>query len=335
VPSVNANRRGQERASEEAAEAFRASRLRLFGVAVLCAYVLFVPVVFDRGFDWPFVVPRALLGHALAFVLAGVIAGLLVQFGRRTVPWSWLHVAVLVFLGVNVLATAFAADRYLALYGSHARMLGLATLASWAALYFAVVACVRERRDLVALAACALASAAAMLSYEAVQIAGLDPFEWNTNVALRPISTNGQPTTLGGYLTVLAMASLAIALVARSLARWARALVVLAMLALVAGAAATGTRSVLLGMAAGGVALLVIVLVRTAGGRARTVGALRVLAAAAVLVALVVVAPAGARIFQTAPQGAAPPSSTPGSPRSSPLRATPARSRSSCAGPRS
>ena len=313
MPQVRPDRRGQERASEEAAETLRASRLRLFGVAVLCAYVLLVPVVFDRGSDWPFVVPRGLLGHGLAFVLAGVIAGLLIQFGRRAIPWSWLHVPVLAFLGVNVLATAFAADRYLALYGSHARMLGLATLASWTVLYFAVVACVRERRDVLALGASALASAAVMLGYEAFQIAGLDPFDWNTNVALRPISTNGQPTTLGGYLTVLAMSALAIAVLARPLARWAQALLVLATLVLVAGAAATGTRSVLLGMAAGGVALVVVVLVRTAGGRARAIAAIRVLAAAAVLVALVVLAPAGGRIFQTAPQGAPPPSSTPGS----------------------
>src|SRR2546427_7324262 len=86
------------------------SRLRLFGVAIICAKVALVPLVFDVGSDIPFAVAKGLLSHALAYALLGVIVGLIIAYGRTVFVWSWLHVPVLVFLAANVLATLFAAD---------------------------------------------------------------------------------------------------------------------------------------------------------------------------------------------------------------------------------
>src|SRR5712692_2053418 len=51
-------------------------------------------IVFDpRSFD-AFGLPKVALGHALSFVLAGVILLLLVRHGLSIVPWTRLHVAV-------------------------------------------------------------------------------------------------------------------------------------------------------------------------------------------------------------------------------------------------
>src|SRR5438093_9477691 len=90
------------------------SRLRIAGVAVLCAKVALVPLVFDQGADFAFVVPKALLSHSLSFLLAGVIAGLIVRFGRAFLIATWLHIPVLAFLGASVAATLLAADLPLA-----------------------------------------------------------------------------------------------------------------------------------------------------------------------------------------------------------------------------
>src|SRR5689334_7648095 len=84
------------------------SRLRLFGVAVICAKVALIPVIFDSASDFPFGPSKVLLSHALSYVVAGVIAGLAVRFGRSLWVWSPVHVPVLIFLGLNALATIFA-----------------------------------------------------------------------------------------------------------------------------------------------------------------------------------------------------------------------------------
>src|SRR2546422_9086365 len=101
------------------------SKLRLFGVALLCAKVALVPLAFDHDADIPFGVTKGMVSHGLAYVLAGVLVGLFVQFGRHLLVRSWLHVPVLVFFGVNVASTVFAVDPFLALYGTHERMLGI------------------------------------------------------------------------------------------------------------------------------------------------------------------------------------------------------------------
>src|SRR5436853_2320928 len=104
------------------------SRLRFVGVAIVCAKVALVPLVFDIGSDIPFAVAKGLVSHALAYVLASVIVALFILYGPTVFVRSWLHVPVLAFFVVNLLATIFAADKVLALYGTHGRMVGLATI---------------------------------------------------------------------------------------------------------------------------------------------------------------------------------------------------------------
>ena len=112
---------------------------------MLCAEIVAVPLALDPGADVAFTVPKVLLSHGLAYVLTAVMAGLLVRFGRSFFVWSWLHVCVAAFLAASALATAFAADPFLAAFGTHARMLGLGTIADWAVLYLAVVLLIRTR----------------------------------------------------------------------------------------------------------------------------------------------------------------------------------------------
>src|SRR5438105_11590375 len=125
---------------------------------------------------------------------------LMVAFGRSFVVLSWLHVPVIAFLVANVVATLFAPDTVLALYGARGRMLGLGTIADWVVLYFAVALLIRTRREALAVGAAALAGSAAVLIYELVQLVGKDPLNWNIDSSSRPFLTLRQTATLAEYL---------------------------------------------------------------------------------------------------------------------------------------
>jgi O-antigen ligase/cytochrome c-type biogenesis protein CcmH/NrfG len=274
---------------------WRASRLRRLGVALVCAKVALLPVIFDYSLDVPFTVAKTLLSHGLAYALTGVMVGLLVRFGRSFFVWSPLHAPVLTFIVANIAATLFAADSVLALYGAHVRMLGLGTIADWVVLYFAVALLVRTRSDAIVVIGCAASASLIVLSYELVQLLGRDPLSWNMDVVSRPISTIGQATSLAQYLTVLAVGALGLALIVREQPRAGRVVLLALTSLLLAGAAATGTRSAVLGVAAGGALLVVVMWLRYPSPRARVLGLAGVTVVSVALIALFLLSPLGAR----------------------------------------
>jgi O-antigen ligase len=280
--------------------ALQQSRLRQFGVGLLCAKVAVVPLVFDFSLDWPFTVAKALVSHGLAYVLAGVIAALAIRFRKDFLRWSSLHIPVLAFLVANIAATAFAADRLVALYGAHARMLGLGTIADWVVLYFAVFLLVRTHAEAVAVIACAFGASIVVLGYELVQLLGRDPLSWNLDVVSRPISTIGQATSLAQYLTVLALAAVGLALFTSDMSRTVRTVMLVLAAMLLVGAGATGTRSAILGIVAGSAFMVLATWLRHPSRRARMLALSGAGFASAALAALLVLTPLGGRIAAAA-----------------------------------
>jgi len=275
------------------------SKLRLFGVALICAKVAVVPLVFDAASDVPFAPSKALLSHALSYAIAGVILGLFISFGRSFLVWSPIHVPVLMFLAVNAVSTAAAANVGIALYGTHGRMLGLTTLADWIVFYFGVALLLRTRSDIVWVVGATLGASVVVLSYEAVQLAGKDPFSWNMDGTLRPFSTIGQPTSLGEYLTVLAIGVASAGLLIDRLTGRLRVAMLLFGALLLAAAAATGTRSAVFGALAGAAALVVLVWVQHPDRRTRLLAAAGATLSVAAIGLLIVLTPLGARFSAT------------------------------------
>lgn len=275
------------------------SRLRQFGVVVLCTKVVLVPIVFDASLDMPFTVSKALVSYGLTCVLAGVIAGLLVQHGRSAFRWSTLHLPVLAFLAATAASAIFAADRSLALYGTHARMLGLVSTADGVVLYFAIVLLVRTRVDAFAVAISGLGAGSVVLGYEVVQLLGKDPFRWSIDSATRPFSTLGESTALAQYLTSLAVGALACALLIDRVRPSVRALVVVYAGLLFLGSAASGTRSALIGALAGGAMILVFVWLFHRSTPARVASLVATGAAITILGGLLLLTPLGTRIAST------------------------------------
>ena len=275
------------------------SRLRRFGVALVCAYVALVPLVFDASTDWPFIVPKALVGHAIAYAMLAVLAALVVRFGRAALPRSPLHAPVLAYLAAAALATVFAADRYIGLFGTHDRMLGLATIAGWVLLYFAVVAFVRTRSDVNDVAISMFGAAALVLLYELVQVTGQDPFHWSMAGALRAFSTIGQPNSLGQYASTLAVGAFSLGLLAPGIRTETRGLLVLLAAALVWGAAATDSRAPVAGLVAAAVVFVTTLLVSRRGARDRRIALFAGAVTAVALLALALLTPIGERVRQT------------------------------------
>ncbi|MEK6225069.1 MAG: O-antigen ligase family protein [Chloroflexota bacterium] len=275
------------------------SRLGLLGVALVCLKVALLPVVFDPPADMPFTVGKALFSHALTYALAGVLVGLLVEFGRSFFVWSWLHVPVLAFLLANVVATLFAANTVFALYGAHARMLGLGTIVDCVVLYFAIVFLVRTRAEAIAVIASVLAGSAVVLLYELVQFVGKDPGVWNVDPSVRPFSTLGQTTTLAEYLTVLATGTAALGLFEAKLRLALRVGLLVLSVLLVAGMLVTQTRSALLGVVAGALVLIALTWIAHPSRRARVMSLAGAVGATAVIALVLVATPLGARVLGT------------------------------------
>lgn len=280
------------------------SKLRLLGLAVLCAKLALVPLAVDASADLPFVVPKGLLSHSLACVLTGVIAALLWQFGRRLIVWSWLHLAVAAFLVANFLATMIAADRPLALFGTHARMLGLDTIADGVVLYFSIVLLVRRRVDVVATGSALLGASAFVLAYEGAQMLGQDPVRWSIDTA-RPFSTFGEATALCQYLTCLGTVAIAGAVLVNQLSATVRVGLASYGALLLAGSAATETRSGLIGLALATTSLVLLVWFHHPHRRARVVALASGTIAIGLLAALILLTPVGSRLAATLDAGVA------------------------------
>jgi len=279
--------------------AWERSRLRWFGVALVCLKVALLPVVFDPAADLPFTVTKALFSHALAYALFGVLVGLFVEFGRPFFVWSSLHVPVLAFLAANITATLFGANQLLALYGAHARMLGLGTIVDCVVLYFAIVLLIRTRAEAIAVIGSVVAGSVIVLAYELVQFVGKDPGVWNVDPSVRPFSTLGQTTTLAEYLTVLALGAAALGLFEARLRSVLRIALLVFSALLLGGVIVTQTRSALLGVAAAAFVLIALTWVGHPSRRARVLSLAGAVGATAVISLVLVATPLGARVLST------------------------------------
>ena len=257
-------------------------------------------------FDWSLgalqavELPKSLWSRTAAWLLVALVALALARYGWRVLPRTRLHLIVVANLVAAGLATAFADNRYLALFGDQNRYLGLTFALDMAILYIASAIAFRGGRDLRLLTGIVAAAAGLVLAYALLQAAGLDPVRWAHDPRGRPFSALGNPDVLGHLISLLLGVAVGVAGFGRELtrpARWAAgafAVVALGVGSLIA------TRGTALGVLA--IVVLAPVLLARAGG----VGVLRSRAAliggAAVAVALAVVlavTPLGSRVRDT------------------------------------
>lgn len=208
-----------------------------------------IPLAFDQAALDAFVPPKALLARSLSFLLAALLVALLAIHGRRAFSWSPLHVVVLGYGAIALLATAFALDPIVGIFGAPDRMLGLLAIADVLVVYLATANFARVPSHLKWIAAAAAIPAGVALAYTFVQWAGRDPLAWVGDPVGRPFSVLGNPTILNQYLGTLGILAAAASVLA-PLGRNARVVLALSAVALLIGASSTAGKALLLGLGA-------------------------------------------------------------------------------------
>jgi O-antigen ligase len=263
----------------------------LRALLVLCAVkIALLIVAFDPSGLIAFDLPKSLASRAVEWPIAVVLGILVIGQGRRVLPRSHLHVAVIGLAAAWLIAAWFAQDRYLALFGEDDRYLGLTYLADMIILYVACAVAVRDGHDVAFLFTAIAIGAAVALGYAGAQAIGADPFWWQDTPAQRPFSTFGNPDHFGHFLSVLFGLSFGAAVVARGLLATAISALVVG-LSLVA-AAVVATRGTALGILASVVAAPIPIT-----GRRRA--ALAIALASVAFVAIFTATPLGERVRAT------------------------------------
>lgn len=252
--------------------AYEASPLRRLAVGVLCAKIALVVLVFDPDALNVFSQPKALVAHASAYVLVGLLVAVALSHGRAMLRWSPLHVPVVAYVGAYLLATVFALDQRVALFGAPDRSLGLITALDSVLIYASVVALVRTRADLLWLGGTLAGTTVLVLGYALFQKLGLDPIPWASGLTeARPQATLGNPGVLAQYMGSTAASAAAVVMATRGRPRRAAAAMLLGALL---GIWLAGARAAVIGAVAAAAVLLAPPLLRRAGRATRVTGTL-------------------------------------------------------------
>ncbi len=267
----------------------------VFAIAQVLVFVkiILTGVLLDpRSLD-TFTLPKSVAAHSTSLVIAALLVWLLARHGRSVLTWSPLHVPVGLLVFTFAIATPFALDPTIALFGSFRRYLGLTQMLDNAVLYLSVALLFRDARSQRLLAIVVGGVALPVLLYAMVQRLGLDPLTFQQGLGV-PISFLGNPDVAGAFVAVIGvtMAGLAYLLPGQWIAWW-RLLAGLIALACLGTLLLTGARAGVLAIGFGWVAAIVVAWLMPALGRRR---ALVGVSAAVVLAVGVAVSPMAGRL---------------------------------------
>ena len=162
-----------------------------------------VPWIFATGTDDVFYLPKLIA----LWCLLGVILWLVV-FGRiREEPGRLRLIGVVdapvaLFVGLNLCAFAFSADRHQSLFGEQLQHQGLLTTLLYVAFFYAARFLVTDLRRVTGLFAAVAVGAFGVSVYAIAQRAGMDPVWKGYLPSGRVFSTIGQPNALAAYLVL-------------------------------------------------------------------------------------------------------------------------------------
>ena len=168
---------------------------------LLCALAVLVPLTVTTQFSDAVVLPKLVLTSAL--VGASVVwAGVLLFRGSPALrsPPRVVLIPLVLFVCVNIVAAATAADWRSSLIGEDYRYQGLATILVYVLLAGLAYSAVRSKRQLSVLLWAVFLGALGVAVYALIQQADLDWVEWSGRSTSRPFSTLGQANALGAYL---------------------------------------------------------------------------------------------------------------------------------------
>lgn len=278
---------------------FGSSKVRLALVIMVAVKVAGLVLIFDPLSAQAFDGAKAAFSLASASMLAGLIALVVLQYGTSVFVRTRLHLTVGAVTVATLLATVFAEDHYIAIFGAQ-RHLGLVFVIDMAVFYTAVALAYRTARDWAILGAATGIAGALAMTYGFVQFAGLDPIAWADYTRQRPPSTFGNSDKFGHFLGVTLTAAVGFAMVSTSKEmKGTRFVAVLYAAAALTAVGLIATRGALLGIVAV-VPLLGVIYLRLARIHANSRVAVRLVGAALLTAifggALLMATPLGQRI---------------------------------------
>ena len=176
---------------------------RLLGEAALILLILVVPLVINPRSKNLLDVKDLSLGIGVAL---GLSAWLVASLGRGRIEWvtGRLNVAVLAFAIWAGASIIYSGYRY-------ATVSEAGRLAAHVGLYWLVIVCIRDLRQVRRLLGIAAVGAVLVCAYAFLQTAGRDPVPWD-QAGSRVFSFLGNPTYLAGYLVLLIPLMIAVGL---------------------------------------------------------------------------------------------------------------------------
>ncbi len=178
-------------------------------VALLASFLLFLPALLEQ-----FEAPKAAALRVLG--IAALAAGLAATRALRSSHWSCVDAAVLLWLGIEAVATIVSDSPRVSLLGEPEQREGLLTSIALAGLYLAARLGSRSPKDVRRTLDVALVAAALASLYAVAQVLGVDPVHWTrtagfAGLTMRPFGTFGHPNLLGVVSCAAASAALAMA----------------------------------------------------------------------------------------------------------------------------
>src|SRR5258708_1469473 len=171
--------------------------------------ITLVAVLFDpRAYD-TFTLPKVAVSETLTFAIAAAVLLVIVKHPERLDLRAPQHLAVALFLGAFALASVVALDKNMAVFGAQRRYLGLFHAVDLVVMYFAGAVLFSRAIDRARLLLVIGASAVPVIVYAFVQHLGLDPLTYvEAATSGRAIGTIGQPDPAGAYFAIVAVTML-------------------------------------------------------------------------------------------------------------------------------
>ena len=172
---------------------------------VLAVGCVLVPCVFTTRLHAVFALPKltvlwVLLALDLGIVVIGMLRSNTIPSTAR--PLRRVDAAVLVFLGISLLAYAHSTDREQSLYGEQLQYQGLLTLLLYIGFFFVARLAASKRWTLRGLLWAITIGASLVSGYALVQKAGLDPIWHGYLPGGHVFSSIGQANALAAYLVM-------------------------------------------------------------------------------------------------------------------------------------
>lgn len=182
---------------------FRAAQVA-FGLKITLLVLVFDPRAFNA-----FGIAKSVVGHATSVALLVLLIALWVRYRRALIAPTAAQVAALGLLVWFALATMFAVDRNVALFGISGRYLGLAQMLDDYVTLIAATCLIRSPRDAARLLAVAVAAVLPAAVYGLAQHLDIDPVRFAQGRDLVPVATLGNPDIAGGYFSIAAVTAIA------------------------------------------------------------------------------------------------------------------------------